>query len=129
VYEIFVGGSWLLVAGVYVLTGSDDTNRWLGSLVWGSALIIIMLAPMAAVAETFEYDVLRALNNPSMLKGAQKYLGQQLLPHLTTLEWGFRVGGIVINPRLVSQVAVTLIVGVVTTAGNVLQTKLSNAVL
>merc|ERR1719291_355634 len=100
------------------MTGNDPTLFWLWLLVLLSALIVILLSQMAAVAETFHYDVLRALNNPSMLKEAQKYFGQQLLSHLNTLEWGFRVGGIVICPRLVSQIAFTLLIGIVTSASS-----------
>merc|ERR1712060_893681 len=66
--------------------------------------------PLALVAETVEYDVIRALNTPAILRQAQKHLGQQMLPHLTNLEWGFRFGGAVINTRIVMQVACALAV-------------------
>merc|ERR1711972_361110 len=55
--------------------------------------------PIASVAETFEHDVLRSLNNPVVVRNAQKHFGQQMLGHLHTLEWGFRVGGSVVNMR------------------------------
>ena len=32
------------------------------------------------------YDVLRALNNPLVFRGAKKHFGQQLLNHLHTLD-------------------------------------------
>jgi hypothetical protein len=60
-----------------------------------------LIFPIAQVAETFEYDVLRALNKPSIVHHAQRYFGQQLLSHLHTLNWGFRVGGTMINASLV----------------------------
>merc|ERR1712217_488909 len=58
--------------------------------------------PLASVAETFEYDVLRWLNNVLVLHHARKYIGDQTLPHLQALDWGFRFGGSVINLRTIS---------------------------
>ena len=42
--------------------------------------------PLATVGEVFGYDVLRALNNPLVFRGARKHFGQQLLKHLHTLD-------------------------------------------
>ena len=42
--------------------------------------------PPANVGEVFGYDVLRALNNPLVFRGAKKHFGQQLLNHLHTLD-------------------------------------------
>ncbi len=42
-------------------------------------------------------------------------LAAQLLPHLQTLEWGFRIGGTVINAQLVMQVVTAVGVTAVTT--------------
>merc|ERR1712187_285650 len=75
----------------------------------------LMAAPVAAVAETFEYDVLRALNNPLVVNRAQRHFGQQLLSHLRTLDWGFRFGGTVINAKLVMNVVMALTITMVTT--------------
>lgn len=91
----------------HLLSGNVDQsivllNVWLllGSLlaIYGNAF------PLASVAETFDYDVLRALNNPIVLHHAQKYFGQQFLAHLHTLHWGFRIGGVVINKDGVAKV-------------------------
>merc|ERR1711988_2070439 len=71
--------------------------------------------PLALVAETIEYDVLRALNTPTILRQTQKHIGQQLVPHLTNLEWGFRIGGSVINTRIVMNIAAALAVTILTT--------------
>ena len=65
--------------------------------------IAVLGLPLANVAETFEHDIVRALNNPVVVQRAQKYFGQQLLAHLQTLKWGFHMGGPVINMRVFSQ--------------------------
>merc|ERR1712008_354225 len=67
-------------------------------------LVVLLGMPLARVAEVFEYDVLRALNTPLVINHSQKHLGQQLLSHLSTLGWGFRIGGTVVNMRLVSSI-------------------------
>merc|ERR1711953_1458107 len=77
--------------------------------------IFVLVFPVAAVAETFEYDVLRALNNPLVCNRAQRHFGQQLLAHLRTLDWGFRFGGTVINAKLVMNIGMALIISIVTT--------------
>merc|ERR1712194_765772 len=41
----------------------------------GLAMLFCMAAPLASVAETFEYDVVRALNNPLLLTNARRYFG------------------------------------------------------
>lgn len=68
----------------------------------------VQVRMLASVAETFEYDVLLVLNNPVVLRGAQRYIGQQMLPHLGHLNWGFRFCGSVINSRAVSAIALTM---------------------
>merc|ERR1712032_971133 len=68
VYELVCAGRFV---GMGVLTGEGDRRSWLAMSVVMSTIIVVKLAPIASVAETFEYDVLQALNNPSMLKGAQ----------------------------------------------------------
>merc|ERR1712113_1226368 len=89
-------------------------GKWIILLVVSMFLLLVLSAPLAAVAETFEYDVLRALNNPSVLKHAQQHFGQQLLAHLRTLDWGFRFGGAVINNRMAVHVATALVITTVT---------------
>merc|ERR1712232_128682 len=51
---------------------------------------ICFLLPLAFVSETFQYDVVKALNTPLTLNRAQQFFGQQFLAHLHTLDWGFR---------------------------------------
>merc|ERR1712054_344932 len=63
---------------------------------------------LASVAETFEYDVLLVLNNPVVLSRAQRHIGQQMLPHLGHLNWGFRFCGSVVNSRAVTAIALTM---------------------
>merc|ERR1712039_303596 len=65
--------------------------------------------PLALVSETFEYDVIRALNTPTILKRAQKHFGQQVLHHLTKLDWGFRFGGAVINTKIIVNILYALV--------------------
>merc|ERR1711920_1118392 len=71
--------------------------------------------PLALVAETIEYDVLRALNTPTILRQAQNHIGQQMLPHLINLEWGFRFGGCVINTKIVMHIACALAITLLST--------------
>eukprot|EP00931_Biecheleriopsis_adriatica_P037071 TRINITY_DN21281_c0_g1_i1.p1 TRINITY_DN21281_c0_g1~~TRINITY_DN21281_c0_g1_i1.p1 ORF type:complete len:132 (+),score=18.88 TRINITY_DN21281_c0_g1_i1:23-397(+) len=70
--------------------------------------------PIAQVAEVFDYDVLRSLNNPVVIKKAQRHFGQQLLPHLHTLEWGFRVGQTVINMKVVMNIIIAIMLTSIT---------------
>ena len=63
-----------------------------------------------------EHDVIRALNNPSVLSGAQRHFGQQFIAHLLTLDWGFRFGGSVISVKMVVQIALAVMVTVTATA-------------
>merc|ERR1712217_427586 len=73
--------------------------------------------PLASVSETFEYDVLRWLNNVAVLHHAQKYIGNQILPHLQALEWGFRFGGSVINSRAMSNIIIGMVATLAGTLG------------
>merc|ERR1712039_55041 len=73
-----------------------------------ACIICVAGLPLAAVAETFEYDVLRYLNNPLTLRAARRQIGDQLLPHLTSLDWGFRFAGKVINSKQIGSVFVGL---------------------
>lgn len=75
--------------------------RYIAIVLLSLMLIAVTGLPLAQVAEVFEYDVLRALNTPLVVQRAQRHFGHQLLPHLHTLEWGFRLGGTVINMRMV----------------------------
>ncbi|CAK0895820.1 unnamed protein product [Prorocentrum cordatum] len=116
VLEILLFGILALVACTRLLLSETTsfTSGWSMILILASSLVVVLSAPLASVAETFEYDVLRALNNPSVLKQAQQHFGQQLLAHLQTLDWGFRVGGTVINNKMVVQVATALVITSVT---------------
>merc|ERR1712187_82551 len=90
------------------------------------AVIVMVLGfPLAQVAETFEYDVLRGLNNPATLNKAQKHFGQQLLPHLTTLEWGFRIGGVVIKMKLLMGVCSAIGITVITTVSRAVMDQMA----
>ena len=116
VLEISVFGILALVACTRLLFSEATSTAygWISILVVTSSLVLVLAAPLAAVAQTFEYDVFRALNNPSVLKHAQQHFGEQLLDHMRTLDWGFRVGGTVINNKMVSQVATALVITSVT---------------
>merc|ERR1712107_265997 len=70
--------------------------------------IVVIGVPTAAVSETFENDVLRALNDPLVMNRAQRYFGQQMLAHLHTLDWGLRFGGTVINVRLMMNIVMAM---------------------
>merc|ERR1711920_1172133 len=116
VLEILLFGTWALVACARLLLSetSSSSGGWIAILVLTSSLVLVLSAPLAAVAETFEYAVLRALNNPSVLHLAQQHFGEQLLDHLRALDWGFRVGGTVINNKMVAQVALAMVITSVT---------------
>jgi hypothetical protein len=124
VYEAAFYGLFNLIAVLFLVSQNAESDMWSGGLMTASVLIVLVLAPMAQVSETFEDDVLRqALNNPTTLKGSQKHFGQQFLPHLKSLQWGFRVGGIVITQSLITQIAGTLLIGFVTIATSMVQAK------
>jgi hypothetical protein len=127
VYEVLCSGAWVLISAMFLVSRSDS-GMWLARLVLASTIIVVLLAPLAAVSETFEYDVLKALNNPSILKGAQKYFGQQLLAHLNSLDWGFRVGGVVIGQRFLAQITTPLLIGILTAVSSTLQSNFESAV-
>merc|ERR1712113_678631 len=82
-------------------------------------------APLARVAETFEHQVFHALNNPSVLKNAQQHLGEQLLPHLHSLHWGFHLGQTVIDMRVVTSILVALAIATLTSVGQSLAEQVS----
>merc|ERR1711990_633838 len=88
--------------------------------------IVILAAPIAAVSETFEYDVLRALNDPLVMNRAQRYFGQQMLTHVRTLDWGFRVGGTVINVRLIMNIVTAMAITLVTTLSQAMFSMFEN---
>merc|ERR1712087_360349 len=73
--------------------------------------------PLASVSETFEYDVLRWLNNVSVLHHARKYIGDQTLPHLQALDWGFRFAGSVISSRTVGGIMFGMVTTIVASMG------------
>merc|ERR1712194_358949 len=112
VHEVVFCLSWILIAGMLLLAGhhKEEGIRWLWMLMGYSALIVVLLAPMAAVAETFEYEVLKVLNSLSTWNASQKYFSIPLLSHVKSLDWGFRIGGIVIGQRVLSQVSVALLI-------------------
>merc|ERR1740121_1129099 len=116
VLEILLVGIVALVACSRLLLSDTTgfTSGWIMILVTTSLLVLVLSTPLAAVAETFEYDVLRALNKPSVIKHSQQHFGQQLLGHLQTLDWGFRVGGTVISKKMVVHIATALIIAAVT---------------
>merc|ERR1712228_1121841 len=115
VIEILLFGFVALLSCTRLLLSETRlTYDWSVALAFTTFCLILLSAPLAAVAETWEYDVLRALNNPSALHHAQRHFGEQLLDHLRTLDWGFRVGGTVINNRMVVQIATALIITSVT---------------
>merc|ERR1712217_778068 len=79
------------------------------------ALALSLATPLAATAETFDFDVPRNLNNPLVMQKAQKHFGQQLLNHIITLEWGFRFGGTVITVQMVRDIITAMCLAMVTT--------------
>merc|ERR1712113_356461 len=78
-----------------------------GMLLMGYAMVLVGF-PLAALAEVFEYDVVRALNKPNVLRGSRDYIGDQILTHCAFLEWGFRYSGKVISFQMVASVSVGL---------------------
>jgi len=94
---------------------------WLTLTLVATLLNMVLLGfPMARVSEIFDYDVLKMLNKPLVLKHAQQHLGHQLLPHLHSLDWGFRVGGTVLIKRLVMTIAITALTSLVATVSQAL---------
>merc|ERR1712060_147025 len=107
------------VALLSYLLSAQKISR--ASLIQSSFAVVLLVVgnaavafPIARVAETFEYDVLRALNRPEVVRSAQRHFGQQFLSHLKTLEWGFRAGGTVISMRIIAQFFMGLIITVST---------------
>jgi len=90
-------------------------------------VMLALGAPLASVAETFEYDVLRALNNPLVLCHARRHIGDQMLPHLQFLEWGFRFSGAVITSRRISTIMLGLVTTLVGTVGQAIFDAASGA--
>merc|ERR1712196_295393 len=92
VCAILVGCAEILIIGSDLLTWQEGvTNDLLARIlliVVAFLGVCVLGVPLARVAEVFEYDVLRALNTPLVVKHAQRHFGQQLLAHLHTLEWG-----------------------------------------
>merc|ERR1712217_78358 len=97
-----------------------------GTLVICLVAMLMVAVPIASVAETFEYDVVRYLNNPFVLKGVQKHFGQQFLPHLKALDWGFRLGGSVISLKMVASVATGLAVTIAATVTQAIMARVSD---
>lgn len=105
-FLVFILTALSLVSTKHSITaGSIHACLMCGSVVGLGAI----LWPLAEVAETFEYDVLRYLNNPLVLSRAQKYFGQQLLPHLHCLDWGFRFAGSIVNTRSVGSLLLAML--------------------
>merc|ERR1711920_1220118 len=95
------------------------------ALIFLTVVIVSLAAPLARVAETFEYEVYRALNNPVVMRESQRHFGQQFLTHLRTLDWGFRFGGTVISVKIVMHITVAMVVTVFTTVGQAMLDKVS----
>lgn len=89
------------------------------SLTFLSVVIVYILYCLAMVADTYEHDVLVALNTPVVLSRVQRHFGQQFLPHLRTLNWGFRCGGTVICPELVGKMVMALLIASIVSCGRV----------
>jgi len=90
----------------------------------GICIFVMAIQPLTAVAETQEYDVLRELNNPQTIAASRPLIGDLLLAHLQSLEWGFRFGGSLIDNRKLSSSLAGL---VVTAIASVCQATLSSA--
>jgi len=125
---IVVMGLMLVFCMLQLIAGIDSFSEalWMLHVVVSVFFILIVLTlTLARVSEVFEYDVLKALNTPIVMKHAQKHLGQQLLSHLHNLEWGFRVGGTIINMRLVSSVVMTALTSLVALISNAMAKQLT----
>merc|ERR1711974_179652 len=85
--------------------------------------ILCIGGPLANVAEVFEFEVVRYLNTPSLLRHSLNYFDDQLLPHLRYLEWGFRFGGTLITPGIVGVILTALVLTIVTTVSQVIWSK------
>jgi len=81
--------SGVFMAACFIITAAQmltaplqlqDVYRHSAYLLSMLVTMVFLISPIAQVAETFEYDVLRALNKPLIVNRAQQYLGQQLLP-------------------------------------------------
>merc|ERR1712039_136456 len=83
--------------------------------------------PLAMVAETFDYDVLRALNNPLILHEAQRVFGQQVLSHLVALDWGLRFCGTTITTRFVVNIVLGLVIAMTTSLSQAVMSKYSTS--
>merc|ERR1711972_1034969 len=98
----------VLIIVTYLMSGGSKSTQ---DLVWATLALLLLAGisiamglPIATVAEVFEYDVLHALNNPSVVQMSQRYFGHQFLDHLHTLSWGFMFGQTVINLRLITNI-------------------------
>mmetsp|Transcript_42867 Transcript_42867/g.91933 ORF Transcript_42867/g.91933 Transcript_42867/m.91933 type:complete len:613 (-) Transcript_42867:630-2468(-) len=117
-----VGVVWLAGLGFLVTTGISSLHTL--DVIEVVALLFLMTCtmgwsflPFAKVAEVHEYDLLRTLNKPQILFRAMPLFGQQMLPHLHTLEWGFKIGQTIINMRLVVNVLGAVAITCITTIG------------
>merc|ERR1711879_927933 len=86
VMEIFVCMASAMLVSVGMLLDKADMSIFHVSyriiVVSVLAAIIMQLGlPLSNVAEVFEYDVVKYLNNPVVLGGARRYIGDQTLPH------------------------------------------------
>jgi len=115
-----LGGFSLMILVLVTYLMSDiqkeviDFSLAVSNLILLVSLLLLCGAPVATVAEVFEYDVLHALNNPLVVKNAQRHFGQQLLSHLHTLGWGFRFGQTVIDLRIIVNIVAALLISVIT---------------
>jgi len=112
----------IVVLVTYLMSDLDKTTEDLLFAIPVGLMLLTFLfligTPIAGVAEVFEYDVLHALNNPLVVKNAQRHFGQQLLPHLHTLGWGFRFGQTVINLRIIVNVFAALMITIITSVSH-----------
>jgi len=131
-FTVYVLALMWIISTIIAMSLLAIPNFGTGTIAWCTLVCTTCLAagtlmgfPLASVAETFEYDVLLALNHPVVLNKAQRYFGQQLLSHLHTLEWGFRFGGTVISTKFVTSVAAALIITMSSAVSQALLSKLS----
>mmetsp|Transcript_89983 Transcript_89983/g.237416 ORF Transcript_89983/g.237416 Transcript_89983/m.237416 type:complete len:117 (-) Transcript_89983:421-771(-) len=111
------------------MTGPGDSDMLelyhiVAAILCGFIVMISQFFPFAAVAEVYEYDLLRTLNKPQVLHKVMKHLGQQMLPHLHTLDWGFKIGQTMINMKLVINLIMGMSLALITTVGSALMSTI-----
>merc|ERR1712151_372182 len=89
--------------------------------------ICVLAFPLASVAETYEYDVLRILNNMGALSGARRHIGDQIIPHIQALDWGFRFAGAVINTKACMGLLLGMLSTMIGTVGQLVMDRSSSS--